>query len=85
MAHDIFQESKHFPSPGAINWRRVLLILAPTSFNENTYSSKPGDPWMLTLYVAEEDRSKIGRPFSLRENFRVKKGDIYLAYTVSRD
>jgi hypothetical protein len=39
---------------------------------------------MLALFVGEEDRNKIGRSFSLRENFKVKKGDIYLAYTVSR-
>lgn len=85
VAYNIFQDSKRSHAPGTINWRRVLFILAPTSFNENTYSSKPGDPWVLALFVGEEDRNKVGRSFSLRENFRVKKGDIYLAFTVSRD
>jgi hypothetical protein len=51
-------------------------------FEKNTYGGKPGNPYVLALFTAGDDQDKIGRSFSLNENFTVEEGDIYIAYKV---
>jgi hypothetical protein len=70
------------PVDDRIEWRVVRLILQSKSFGKNTYGDKPGDHYVLALFTAGEDQEKIGRSFSLNENFTVEEGDIYIAYKI---
>jgi hypothetical protein len=57
-------------------------MIQTKSFKKNTYVNKAGNPYVLALFTAGEDQDKIGRSFSLNENFTVEEGDIYIGYEV---
>lgn len=54
-----------------------------TPSNETVGGDGREDIWLLALYIGEKDNDKIGRSFSLRRRFNVKKGAIYLVYKVN--
>lgn len=84
MADIPLQEFKRLQIDGQLEWRVIRLMTQTKSFEKNTYGNKTGNPYILALFTGGEDYDKIGRSFSLNENFTVEEGDIYIGYEVKK-
>jgi hypothetical protein len=65
-----------------LEWRVIRLITKPKSFDETSYGSRPGDPWILALNVRAEEN--IGQSFSVKKEHSVEAGDVFLGYAVKQ-